>query len=109
MKRARQAAGLTLEQLAERSGIASASIGELERNKRGGTIDTIECLADALHISIDEYVGHSVAPSREIKSLSIEYDEEKKQYVAKNGAELIGKANTFSQITNIIREYSSTK
>ena len=47
--------------LAEISGIAQTTISLLERKSlRGGWIDTIEILADALGLSIDEYVGHKV-------------------------------------------------
>jgi len=58
MRRAREAAGLTLRELAERSGVAFSHIGALERDARCGNIVTVELLADALGLSIDEYTGH---------------------------------------------------
>lgn len=61
MRKARKCAGLTIAQLSELSGISDAAICALERNvNRNGRIDTIEMLADALGLSIDEYVGHEV-------------------------------------------------
>lgn len=61
MRKARLDAGLSIVRLAEISGIAQATISLLERKSlRGGQIDTIETLADALGLSIDEYVGHKV-------------------------------------------------
>ena len=61
MRKARMNAGLSIVRLAEISGIAQTTISLLERKSlRGGWIDTIETLADALGLSIDEYVGHKV-------------------------------------------------
>ena len=58
MREAREKAGLSLRDLATRTGISSTGISQLERGIRQGNIITIELLADALGISIDEYVGH---------------------------------------------------
>lgn len=61
MRKARINAGLSIVQLSDMSGIAQNTIGILERKaQRGGWVDTIEILADALGLSIDEYVGHKV-------------------------------------------------
>ena len=51
--------GLSQSKLAELSGINASTISalELDRNS-GGTMDTIEILADTLGLSIDVYVGH---------------------------------------------------
>lgn len=66
MRKARLDAGLSIVRLAEISGIAQATISLLERKSlRGGWIDTIETLADALGLSIDEYVGHKVVKAHE--------------------------------------------
>ena len=54
-------AGLSIGDLARASGISRETISALERNvNRFGTIYTISKLADALGLSIDEYVGHEV-------------------------------------------------
>jgi len=61
MRKARLDAGLNIVQLSDMSGIAQTTISLLERKSlRGGWIDTIEILADALGLSIDEYIGHEV-------------------------------------------------
>lgn len=66
MRKARLDAGLSIVRLAEISGIAQTTISLLERKSlRGGWIDTIETLADALGLSIDEYVGHKVVKAHE--------------------------------------------
>lgn len=61
MRRARRNAELTIKQLAALSGVSANAIGGLERGRRiSGQYMTIEVLADALGLSIDEYVGHKV-------------------------------------------------
>ena len=60
--------GLTQLELAELSGIHQVTISALEIGRNsGGNLDTIELLADALGLSIDEYVGHEVIKHRERK------------------------------------------
>lgn len=59
MRKARQRAGLTIRQLAALSGVSANAIGGLERGRRiSGQYMTIEVLADALGLSVDEYTGH---------------------------------------------------
>lgn len=59
MRRARRNAGLTIRQLAALSGVSANAIGGLERGRRiSGQYMTIEVLADALGLSVDEYTGH---------------------------------------------------
>ncbi len=61
MRKARLDAGLNLVQLADISGISVSTISLLERkSRRCGWVDTVEILADALGLSIDEYIGHEV-------------------------------------------------
>ena len=65
MRNARIGANLTLRQLAEKAGVRFVTIGRIERGEHSGNIDTIERIADALKISIDEYVGHKTENSEE--------------------------------------------
>lgn len=59
MRRARRNAELTIKQLAALSGVSANAIGGLERGKRiSGQYMTVEVLADALGLSVDEYTGH---------------------------------------------------
>ncbi len=65
MKDARERAGLTLRELEKISGVQYGTIGRLEQGRNNGNIVTLELLADALGISIDEYVGHEVKKHEE--------------------------------------------
>lgn len=63
MKNWRIRRGLSQARLAELSGVNASTISALELNRNsGGTMDTIELLADTLGLSIDTYVGHSSRP-----------------------------------------------
>lgn len=59
MKAARAAAGLSLRDLADLSGVSAQTISRLERGVREGRVDTVELLADALSLTIDQYTGHN--------------------------------------------------
>ena len=68
MRMWREKRGLTQPELAKLSGISQVTISALEIGRNsGGNLDTIELLADALGLSIDEYVGHKVIKYRERK------------------------------------------
>jgi len=60
MRAARERAGLSVRALAKRADIAFMTVYRLEKENHNGSITTIELLADALGISIDEYTGHEV-------------------------------------------------
>lgn len=65
MRRARQQAGMSAVQLSELSGVSKKTIYDLELGySRYGRLDNITLLADALGLSIDEYVGHKVRQRR---------------------------------------------
>ena len=68
MRKWREKRGLSQCELAKLSGISQVTISALEKGRNsGGNLDTIELLADALGLSIDEYVGHEVIKHRERK------------------------------------------
>lgn len=60
MRAAREASGLTQAELASRAGVSHQELGYIERNACTPRIDTLELLADALCIGIDEYIGRVV-------------------------------------------------
>ena len=60
MRKARKAAGLSIPELAFKAGVSVGCLGSLECGTNNGNITTLELLADALGLSIDEYIGHKV-------------------------------------------------
>lgn len=59
-KEARLRKGFSIQELSEKSGVTLNSIYRLENDKNTPLLSTVELLADALGLSIDEYVGHRV-------------------------------------------------
>ena len=76
MRRARRRAGLSQRALSKMSGIHQQTINSLENGYVQGTISTIETLADAIGISVDEYIGHVVTKSEIPDSLKRYFGEE---------------------------------
>jgi len=57
LRKARQRAGLTQEQLSFRAGVSRPYISELERNHKSPTVDTLFRICDALQVSAADIVG----------------------------------------------------
>lgn len=60
IRAAREAAGMTIVQLAEMADITWHSLWMIEAGRNKPRLTTAILLADALEISIDELVGHKV-------------------------------------------------
>ena len=60
MRRARKEAGLTIQELAEKSGYSQSTISAIETDKNAPKVTTVTDLADVLGLSVDEYTGHNV-------------------------------------------------
>lgn len=58
MAKARECRGFTSQELAKQAGISHATVYSLEKGRVSGSMQVIRMLADALGISIDEYIGH---------------------------------------------------
>lgn len=56
MRRARKKAGISIEELAKRSGVSNVTIRSWELGRGGMIIETAMAVANALGITIDEYV-----------------------------------------------------
>lgn len=69
MRAAREKAGLTQSKLSAITGISPTSLNQYEKDKYLPRIDAAEMLADALGISIDEYVGHVTGEVKTIEKL----------------------------------------
>ena len=57
LKKARQRAGLTQEQLSFRAGLSRPYISELERDLKSPTVDTLFRICDAMEVSAAEIIG----------------------------------------------------
>ena len=57
LRRTREAKGLTLEQLAEKTGLNTATICRLERESRDPRISSLGKLAEALEVSVGFFMG----------------------------------------------------
>lgn len=73
MRRARKRAKLTLEKLGEMSGYNFTTICQYELDRIVPSLITVTDLADALGLSIDEYIGHTV--KRRKRATTLEYIE----------------------------------
>lgn len=62
-KQARLRKGFSIQELSDLSGVTQNSIYRLENDKNTPLLSTVELLADALQMSIDEYVGHGIGGS----------------------------------------------
>ena len=64
VRRARETAGMTQEQLSERSGFSQQYISDLERGRRNPTIVSVYELANALGVDHVDLVMHDRARNR---------------------------------------------
>lgn len=69
LRQLRQLCGMSQTELAERTGLSKSYISDLERDVRGApTAPTLEVLADALAVTVDELLGRAELPG-EIRAL----------------------------------------
>jgi transcriptional regulator with XRE-family HTH domain len=59
VRAARKAKGLTQDELADKSGLHRAHIGEIERGDTNMTVQTLKILADTLHVTLSDLVRHA--------------------------------------------------
>ena len=64
MRKWRKKSGMSQYELADLSGVTQKTIWALEHDKNNGSVTTVELIADALGLSIDEYVGHKAVKYR---------------------------------------------
>jgi transcriptional regulator with XRE-family HTH domain len=66
VRRLRDAHGLSLGQLAERSGIGKATLFKIERQRTNPTLDTLASLADAFSVEIEDLIASDGGPTVEV-------------------------------------------
>lgn len=64
IKAARKAIGLTQDQLAQKSGVATITIRQYETGKRQPRIEQLQAIADALNISLDDLLNIGKLPTK---------------------------------------------
>ncbi|MBQ3330818.1 MAG: helix-turn-helix transcriptional regulator [Ruminococcus sp.] len=110
MKHARERAGLTIRDLAAKARVEPKTISVLENDYRQGQLATVVLLADALNISIDEYIGREVKKYVEYR---VKYDHIRELYIVYANGKEIGTAFDIKAIGDVIHfweeknEYSS--
>ena len=88
--KAREKAGLTVRELAEKAGYDYMTLYHFERGERACKITTIIDFADVLGISIDEYIGRKIPLPDIDKALNFFKDEIRRIELAAtlNGCEM---------------------
>lgn len=59
-RKARETAGLTQNKLSEISGVSASTIFNIEKDARNPAVLSVEALALALNISMEEYIGSEI-------------------------------------------------
>ncbi len=67
LQEARQAAGLTQQEMCHKAGLSYSTLAKIERGAiKAPSIFTIQSIADVLGVSLDEVVGHKVGQSASV-------------------------------------------
>ncbi|MEZ0165822.1 helix-turn-helix domain-containing protein [Kineococcus sp. LSe6-4] len=66
LQRFREVEGLSLSQLAERSGVAKATLYKVERGRTNPTLDTLAAIAESLSITIEQLIALPTEPLVEL-------------------------------------------
>lgn len=70
LQAARQAAGLTQQQLCQRANLSFSTLTKIERGAiKSPSIFTVQSIAAALHLSLDELVGSVTSPNQDGRTL----------------------------------------
>lgn len=64
LRAARQAAGLSLEQLGVKAGISGGTVGRIELGLHSPRLDTMEAIADALDLSVADLLQEPTPAAR---------------------------------------------
>lgn len=97
IKTFRNSAGLTQEQLAEKTTISLSAIGKYEIGERTPKHETLEEIAKALEVSVDDLIGHS-----EVRKIA-----DKKRVPTYNHLLTESEKSNLDVNINIIKEYAT--
>ncbi|MER7002813.1 cupin domain-containing protein [Dactylosporangium sp. NPDC000555] len=65
VRRERERAGLSVRELARRLGVSASFLSQFELGQSQAAVSTLFAIATELNLSLDELLGHSVAPAKE--------------------------------------------
>jgi transcriptional regulator with XRE-family HTH domain len=65
VRRERQRAGLSMRELARRLGVSASFLSQFELGQSQAAVSTLFAIATELNLSLDDLLGHSVAPAAE--------------------------------------------
>jgi transcriptional regulator with XRE-family HTH domain len=63
VRRERQQAGLSVRELARRLGVSASFLSQFELGQSQAAVSTLFAIASELNLSLDDLLGHSVAPA----------------------------------------------
>ncbi|WP_084732865.1 helix-turn-helix domain-containing protein [Roseovarius marisflavi] len=101
IRSARKRAGLTLTQMAERTGLSGAYLSEIETGKKPGSVSALNKIADASGIKLNEIFAGTNFPNDEVELLEAysSLDGQDKASVLRHSHALAG----ISQLRRIIK------
>jgi transcriptional regulator with XRE-family HTH domain len=65
VRRERERAGLSVRELARRLGVSASFLSQFELGQSQAAVSTLFAIATELNLSLDDLLGHSVAPTRQ--------------------------------------------
>ena len=66
MTRCREAAGLSIKELADLSGVSTGTISRWENERKNPNLDSMLLVCDVLGVSVDTYIGRAEIPHTEL-------------------------------------------
>ena len=81
MQKMRKRAGLTQKSLADIALVSEGTVYLLENDRVNPSIEVVVALADALGISVNEYIGHRPKRERMPDGLKKYFDEQKRRKI----------------------------
>jgi transcriptional regulator with XRE-family HTH domain len=68
VRRERERAGLSVRELARRLGVSASFLSQFELGQSQAAVSTLFAIASELNLSLDDLLGHSVAPPKKRRS-----------------------------------------
>lgn len=82
VRRERQRAGLSVRELARRLGVSASFLSQFELGQSQAAVSTLFAIASELNLSLDDLLGHSVAPVDEHRNREADPPPAPEEYLA---------------------------